>query len=507
MRHARMTAAALLVLAALLAAAAPRASAAEAPEWEVYRSNVKAIPIGNGASTVGKALGAFLDYEFDLPLEFMRRAQSYTGPSTRLRRVVASMLAGRKVEVAILGGSVSAGAVASRKMDPTDPNDVWNLVRLALQKGVSPKIEFYNNARAATKSYITSLCVDKFLNATADLVFVEFIANDGSEMDTQIFGPQEKTRSFERFLRKIQGQPSNPAVVMMQMLVSEMALPPGGRDGKPKRGFWSTPEDNYGNLAQYYDIPTLSFRDALWQLGDNGRDGMSWDDFMGSDRLHPNDRGHRLMSDMVVYLLQQTAVDLLVHPLSAADVAASRAPMPPPMFDANEAGREQVCAQGKEMKDYVASSDGWSLVEYDGPGMKYPTYGYETTQTGKPLVLQVDTTTPGGPAGAAAGVVLTYTKAQTGFGNAKITCANGCTCDPVTLDGAVEYDQIVVFLEELHPSAAPTCQVRVEMDSSSPSGSKLRISGVAITADPGHVSGRIGEEKYMSWLTGENWAA
>lgn len=62
-----------------------------------------------------------------------------------------------------------------------------------------------------------SLCLDRFLNATADLVFVEFIANDGSEMDTQLRGPQDKTRSFERFLRKIQSQPESPAVVMMQV--------------------------------------------------------------------------------------------------------------------------------------------------------------------------------------------------------------------------------------------------------------------------------------------------
>lgn len=44
------------------------------------------------------------------------------------------------------------------------------------------------------------------------------------------------------------------------MLVSEMAYPAGGMNGKSKRAFYSTPEDNYGNLAQYYDIPTISFR-------------------------------------------------------------------------------------------------------------------------------------------------------------------------------------------------------------------------------------------------------
>jgi hypothetical protein len=127
------------------------------------------------------------------------------------------MLTGKPIEVAVLGGSVSAGAIASRKMAAVDPNDVWSLVRIHMQTNASPRISFYNNARSATKSYICSLCINRFLNATADLVFVEFIANDGSEMDTQLQGSLDKTRSFERFLRKIQAMPHNPALVMMQV--------------------------------------------------------------------------------------------------------------------------------------------------------------------------------------------------------------------------------------------------------------------------------------------------
>jgi hypothetical protein len=294
---------ALLALALAAAVAAPpKQGAREAPEWGVYRKNLKALRLPNGKAA-GDVLGPLLDYEFSLPMEFIRRAQvggggavgeapgaragpeqwqgagqpghpgtqsgarytqwprafqkiifaanflgwarpspvqsspvhpqrpprppclppapplpqSYTGPRTRLRRVVADMLAGKPVEISVLGGSVSAGAIASRKMAAVDPNDVWNLVRIELQTSLSPKIEFYNNARSATKSYINSLCLSRFLNSTADLVFVEFIANDGSEMDTQLRGPLDKTRSFERFLRKIQGQPSAPAVVMMNV--------------------------------------------------------------------------------------------------------------------------------------------------------------------------------------------------------------------------------------------------------------------------------------------------
>jgi len=80
---------------------------------------------------------------------------------------------------------------------------------------------------------------------------------------------------------------------------------------------------------------------------------------------------------------------------------------------------QQVCAQGKNMSQYVLNSDSWQVVAFD-KGTKYPTFGYETTSPGKPLVLQVDTTSP--IPGGSAGVVVTYTKGKDGYGRAKITC-------------------------------------------------------------------------------------
>jgi len=156
------------------------------------------------------------------------------------------------------------------------------------------------------------------------------------------------------------------------------------------------------------------------------------------------------------------------------------------------------------MAKYISSSENWQLVSLD-QGAKFPTFGYETTSVGSPLVLEVDTTTTNPKVGRS--VVITYTKAKNGYGVAKISCSNGCSCEPETVASSVPYDQTVLFLEEVHPTPAPACHVSVELDPSSPGGSKVRISGVAVTADPGDISGRIGEEKYMSWLTGDNWAA
>jgi hypothetical protein len=47
---------------------------------------------------------------------------------------------------------------------------------------------------------------------------------------------------------------------LLQFFVNEMTYPQGGQDGKPKRGYQASPEDTYYNLAQYYDLPTISFR-------------------------------------------------------------------------------------------------------------------------------------------------------------------------------------------------------------------------------------------------------
>jgi hypothetical protein len=86
-------------------------------------------------------------------------------------------------------------------------------------------------------------------------------------------------------------------------------------------------------------------------------------------------------------------------------------------------------------------------------------------------------------------------------------CDNGCTCDPQYRDGTLTYDQVVVFIDTVHPSPAPKCLVSFTLTSNSTAGAKLRVSGIAVNGDSGDIQGRIGEEKYMAWLTGTEWAA
>eukprot|EP00879_Flechtneria_rotunda_P000482 GHRR01000584.1.p1 GENE.GHRR01000584.1~~GHRR01000584.1.p1 ORF type:complete len:500 (+),score=138.46 GHRR01000584.1:302-1801(+) len=494
----RHAAVALVVLCAF------SALAAEPAEFGVLRSNIASMSVSGG--TLREQLGGVLNgWEYTLPLEYVRRGQAYMGPSTRLRRVLSDLMAGKPIEVTVLGGSISTGAVASRKQAATDPNDLWSLVRLYMQRNNNGTITFNNNARSATKSYITSLCLDKFLDDTSDLVFAEFIANDGSEMDTS-YTNNDKARFFERFLRKLLKKPSAPAVVMMQFMVNEMAYPPEGQDGKAKRPYMATPEDTYYNLAQYYDIPTLSFRDATYQLGETGKlPGFDWNTLMGPDKLHPADQGHKVAADLVVYLLQQTMVGLQIHPAGPAEAASATAPIPPPMYQGNEIGvSKPICAMGDNLTQYIVSDAGWQPAQSQ-QNTRYPTDGYETTTPSAPLTLEVDTTSADG---RPVNVFLVYTAGQTGYGDAQITCSNGCDCGSQSLAGTLTYNQIVTFVDGVTPTAAPKCHINIALAADSKPGDKVRITGMAVTGDPGLLqNARIGEETYMAWLLGKAWAA
>lgn len=83
----------------------------------------------------------------------------------------------------------------------------------------------------------------------------------------------------------------------------------------------------------------------------------------------------------------------------------------------NEASAKSICAQGKNLSTYIASGDSWKLVASTDLNSLYPSYGYESTTPGSPLVLEVDTTTPDN---RQPGVVISYTRAMSNMGMAQI---------------------------------------------------------------------------------------
>jgi len=58
---------------------------------------------------------------------------------------------------------------------------------------------------------------------------------------------------------------NGPAVVLVQLMPKGMAFAPTHQEKVP---YSATLEDIYGAQAQYYDLPWLSFRNAMWRMSE-----------------------------------------------------------------------------------------------------------------------------------------------------------------------------------------------------------------------------------------------
>ena len=88
-------------------------------------------------------------------------------------------------------------------------------------------------------------------------------------------------RGFERFLRKVLKLPSKPALLYMHVYQPWHAA----------YLFHKTAEMEMQTILQYYSIPTVSARNALYQLLQQKAHGFKEED--AHCGMHPNPLGHR----------------------------------------------------------------------------------------------------------------------------------------------------------------------------------------------------------------------
>ncbi|KAI8475674.1 MAG: hypothetical protein J3K34DRAFT_27974 [Monoraphidium minutum] len=333
-----------------------KARAAGAAMWHKQLHQTAQIVV-NG-QRMGDLLGPVLKHTYELPPTQVQRSLVYLGPNARLRRVVHDLIVGRPVRVGAVGGSITHGAKAS-KIGETD----WFSLVGRYLKDAFPRsnVTARNGALPATPSALMNMCLETYIDADVDLLFVEYVANDGSNAHDLV-----KPKVYERLIRKILQKRRAPAVVLMQLMPKGMAFAPGNKEKVP---FAATLEDVYGAQAQYYDAPWLSFRNAMWRMAELHRGGFNWTDFMWDvDFMHPIDPGMRAICDAVVHLLQETALSLLLRPLDEADREMVREPLPPPMYPGNHEARNLACKYGLEFSPLVdaAGSGGWEFINEGG---------------------------------------------------------------------------------------------------------------------------------------------
>ena len=215
------------------------------------------------------------------------------GDFARFEHVWERLERGGSARIAVIGGSITAGAGAM------SVGRRWANIFCENWRRAFPdaEISLINAGIGATGSDIGTFRVKRdVLAKSPDVVVVEFAAND--------FDNRENAETFEGVVRQLLADPRGIAVIVLGMAGQSM--------GNAQR--------TEGEVARHYGLPFVSWRDALRPCMDAGT--LRWAD-VSPDTIHPNDIGHAW------------AAALLGHHLArnhAAWKASGRPPAPiPPM--------------------------------------------------------------------------------------------------------------------------------------------------------------------------------
>lgn len=202
------------------------------------------------------------------------RSQLAPGDPARLQRAFAKASRGEPITLGVIGGSITAGARATR------PENSYAAHLLAWWQAQFPRsrIRLVNAGIGGTGSMYGALRAGRdLLPSRPDVVLIEFAINDA----------WTDGEAFEGLVRQILAEPNAPAVVLLFMMW---------------QGGGST-QEMQAKVGQHYQLPMVSFRDALWPEMAAGR--RRWADFL-VDEAHPNDAGHAATARFVTTLFESS---------------------------------------------------------------------------------------------------------------------------------------------------------------------------------------------------------
>lgn len=198
------------------------------------------------------------------------------GNTARLKACMKCAAAGEKLVIGYLGGSITMGSLA------TVQEKCYAYLSHLWWKETFPQaqIEFVNAGIGATTSQFAVARVEEDLLAyKPDVVFIEFTVNDDAN--------EHFKETYEGLLRKVYGHETAPAVITLQNAFYH--------DGV-------CAETIHTPVAKYYDLPIVSFKKAVVE---RVMAGEIVESDITPDHLHPNDKGHALLAEVVKFYLDK----------------------------------------------------------------------------------------------------------------------------------------------------------------------------------------------------------
>ena len=224
------------------------------------------------------------------------RSVANLGDTARIQHVLAKARRGENIVVGAIGGSITDGGHVRPGARYGKRVTTW------FQKTFPKAAAKYVNAGVgATGSDFGALRAQRDLLAhKPDLVIVEFAVNEPNELAS--------AESMEGLVRQFLKHPNHPAVILLFTM---------HRNG-------TNAQEWHGKVGMHYDLPMVSYRDALWPEIEAGR--MRWK-FVTVDSVHPNTKGHEYMVRFVTHVLEKVLQDL-----PAKKALPDIKPLPKPLF-------------------------------------------------------------------------------------------------------------------------------------------------------------------------------
>ena len=271
-----------------------------------------------------------------LPRASRDAAIANLGELTRIHRVLDRLREGGNITLAAVGGSITLGSgykhrpgggIARRFTPPPGhglKNMGWSRIlfdRLAARwpPTAGSAHRYANGAIGAVQPPYFAMCLHLCLPPSADVLLLEFSCNSGNS---------EARRGMELLVRRALSWPGSPAVVLVSWsdgwYGTQRAYNASGRgtfqptyNSDWNIGAGETARNYYQRLAEYYRLPHISARGALWRSDRDNTPGLRFEDF-GADWNHPNAYGHTLLAEMVEHYLD-VAQRLREQPGGAAE--------------------------------------------------------------------------------------------------------------------------------------------------------------------------------------------
>lgn len=189
------------------------------------------------------------------------------GNTSLIKEKIEKAKNGEDITIGYLGGSITYGY----KVNPDQCYAYLTHSYFAEKFGSKDNVGYCNAGLSGTPSKLGILRMQRdLLESEPDIVFVEFAVNDGTDFSYQ--------EAYESIIRTLLEKGIAP-VLLFSVTKDDYSA-----------------QDYMKELGEYYDLPMISYCDALRFLFENNR--LEWKDF-SNDEAHPNPEGHKLVAKLI----------------------------------------------------------------------------------------------------------------------------------------------------------------------------------------------------------------